>query len=172
MTGKGHLIIGAIISLATFKMSSSLGAIGIITAIATIFGSTAPDWMEIRRGEKTLIPHRTITHWLPIWILLFVYSLSQFNPSIISFIADINDDLYLALTYKLNVIYSSILLGFSIGGLLHLLVDLPNPMGIPILSPMHRFSLNLWNSGQFEKTIIVLSVSFTLYCYDIHLLLN
>jgi len=47
----------------------------------------------------------------------------------------------------------SFLLGFSFGGLLHLLTDLPNPMGIPIIAPNVRFSLKLWKSGRYEPAI-------------------
>jgi inner membrane protein len=172
MTGKGHLLTGAIFSFASFKFTNSIGGLGIVTALFTIFGSTAPDWLEIRKGTNTLIPHRTITHWLPIWIIIFIYALSQFNPTLINFIKNINTDLYNIISFKLNLIVSSAILGFSIGGLLHLLFDFPNPMGIPIFTPVHRISLNLWNSGEKEYLIITLTVLFVLYYFDIHNKLN
>ena len=52
--------------------------------------------------------------------------------------------------FRVNMNILAFFWGFGIGGLLHLLVDLPNPMGIPILTPTRRFSLKLWKSGKFE----------------------
>jgi membrane-bound metal-dependent hydrolase YbcI (DUF457 family) len=172
MTGKGHLLTGAIFSFASFKFTNDIGGLGIITALFTIFGSTAPDWLEIRKGTNTLIPHRTITHWLPIWLIMFLYGLSQFNPNLIDFLKNINTDLYTIVSIKINIIISSAILGFSIGGLLHLLFDIPNPMGIPVFTPVHRISLNLWKSGEKEFFIILISVTFVLYYFDIHNKLN
>ncbi|RDJ99347.1 hypothetical protein DLM46_29425, partial [Paraburkholderia lacunae] len=43
--------------------------------------------------------------------------------------------------------------GFACGGLMHLLADWPNPLGVPWIAGRH--SLNLWNSGHCD--LIVLS---------------
>lgn len=171
MTGKGHYIVGAIIALATFKIADDMNAIGVVAAIFTLLGCNAPDWLEIRKSGNTLIPHRTITHWLLIWLILLFYSLIQFNPDLILFVEKYNESIYASLTGELNIFVSSALLGFSIGGLLHLLVDLPNPMGIPILTPVHRNSLNLWKSGEMEPLIYVLAAIFVFYIYDLHLMI-
>ena len=57
----------------------------------------------------------------------------------------------------------SVLIGFSLGGLLHLLTDIPNPMGIPILTPTRRFSFKLWKSGKYEVAITFVLLLISLY---------
>lgn len=42
-----------------------------------------------------------------------------------------------------------------VGGISHLLVDLPNPSGIPVLTPFHRMSLNCWESGDREWRLVL-----------------
>jgi membrane-bound metal-dependent hydrolase YbcI (DUF457 family) len=163
LTGKGHTLTGLVFCFAAYKFSNSIEASGVIAGLFTIIGSTAPDWLELRSKKGgTFIKHRTITHWLPVWLLMFLYAYSQFVPSSLDFIKSI-PSIYNALSYKLNMYVGSGILGFSIGGLLHLLFDLPNPMGIPILTPYHRFSLKLWKSGKFENTIVFSVLIFTLY---------
>lgn len=160
MTGKGHTWVALATSIATYKFSSDLGLTGYLAVIAYIFGGTAPDWMEIRvksgDGVKTLIKHRTITHWLPMWIAIFVIAYGtvtkQFNIGL-----NIHE-------YVLELI-----LGFSMGALLHLLTDLPNPQGIPIIFPSgrSRFSLNLWKSGKYEVAITIVGLSLALWYVDL-----
>lgn len=156
MTGKGHWGTGVALSFATYTYTESLGAIGWLATVFSILGSTAPDWLELRRNGNTLIPHRTITHWLPVWICLFILSAYSVNPQVFSLFSFLED-------YTFNEVTRDCLLGFSIGGLLHLLFDLPNPMGIPILTPVNRFSLYLWKSGEMEKTIIFFVLAFSLW---------
>jgi len=174
LTGKGHFATGVVFSLFAFEYTSNIGGTGFISAIFCVLGANAPDYLEIRKkvyndiknpkrctGTKTKIPHRTITHWLPLWIMLFVFSMHNVNPNILNipFIDNIiikNFDNNIA-----NYIYSG-LLGFSMGGLIHLLTDIPNPMGIPILTPKKRFSLNLWKSGKMEPLIVCCFIIFTL----------
>ena len=167
MTGRGHLLSGLALSLATFKFTNDISGIGYIAAIGTILGAKAPDYLEIRRkvkdsknkviGTKTLITHRTITHWLPLWIIAFLFFLIQFEQSYFSYFQDYNFN-----TNKITNYISSFLLGYTIGGLLHLITDLPNPMGIPIIHPKKRFSLNLWKSGKMEFIIVLGILLFSL----------
>ena len=161
MTGKGHWGTGVALTFATYTFTESLGAIAWLATICSVFGSTAPDWLEIRSGGNTLIPHRTITHWIPLWLILFFWSVFSIDPNYFEFLS------YFSFldNYALNETVRDCLLGFSIGGLLHLLFDLPNPMGVPFLTPFHRISLNLWKSGSMEKSIVVfvfiVSISYT-----------
>lgn len=166
MTGKGHFATGLCLSVFTYKFTmDSLGVnsnyfICILAALGTIIGSMAPDWLEIVKSNGSrVIRHRTITHWLPLWIVLFYISYSI-----------ITKDLNFVFIYKFNsnlnyliMLLGSFFLGFSIGGLLHLLFDIPNPMGIPILTPYKRFSFKLWRSGKNEPGIIMVTFLFSLY---------
>ena len=86
-------------------------------------------------------------------IFLFYFSI---NSNYFNFLVNFN-------LYKLGIVEASALLGFSIGGLLHLLFDLPNPMGIPFLTPWNRVSLNLWNSGKKENLIVTFVILFSLF---------
>ena len=155
MTGKGHFSTGLTFSLSAFLFSKDVGAISWLSTIFCLFGVNAPDYLEIRIKGDTFIPHRTITHWIPIWTGLFLYSIFSLNPNYFQFLSDFN-------LYQLGNVEASALLGFSMGGLLHLLFDLPNPMGVPLLTPWHRVSLNLWNSGNREHFIIIFVMLFSL----------
>lgn len=164
MTGKGHLSTGFALSFATYTFTKDVGAVAWLATIFSIFGSTAPDWLEVRSGESTLIKHRTITHWLPLWVGLFLLSVFSISPNyfgIFDFLTFLDNYAFF------NEYVASAMLGFSIGGILHLLFDLPNPMGIPILTPVHRFSLHLWNSGKMEIPIVIFVLLVSLhYAFD------
>lgn len=156
MTGNGHKKVNAAFSLSAAYLTYTLLTansipLAIVAALFTILGARAPDWLEIplKSGHR-IITHRTITHWFPIWVLLIIGAL-HFNYHNAYGIDFISDHPMVLATLSLSVIF------FSFGCLLHILFDLPNPMGIPFLSPVHRFSLNLWKSGSGEKTIILFS---------------
>ncbi|WP_018871491.1 metal-dependent hydrolase [Thioalkalivibrio sp. ALgr3] len=100
---------------------------GVIAAAGAYLGSTAPDALEIprwkeegfwpwsrRRVRQSAVPHRTVTHWLPAWVLLALVGGFQGWP---------------------------ILWGFALGGLLHVTLDWLTPMGIPVWRPDVRHSL-------------------------------
>lgn len=63
---------------------------------------------------------------------------------------------------------SELLLGFALSGLGHLVLDSPNPMGIPLLLPHKRISLNLWRSGEMEWLIHLASLAAIAYYYLFH----
>lgn len=158
MTGKGHNWAGIALIPAIYYETYSTFNNHIVSAIACLFlisGATAPDWLEIRKKTGgTIITHRTITHWLPIWIGLYILSLFLMN----------NDSFEIMdVVYHPNQYIAASLLGFTIGGLLHLAVDFPNPMGIPIFTPYHRLSLNLWKSGKNEAFIISIICLFSFF---------
>lgn len=142
MTGNGHRLTGlgagffsaALVHTLGFNYTAEIVA-GIIASLST----TVPDWIEIptyRKGMRagTIIPHRTITHWPPLWLGL----------------------IYIAFHY-LEPLYAAALIGVSVGALAHILADAPNPMGIPWLLPNKRVSIlgGLWRSGEFEKTMVI-----------------
>lgn len=176
MTGRGHTLSGLVCIFGAytfFKYQVELNTIGIILGIiGVIFGATAPDWLEIRRPDGgTVIPHRTITHVVILWVGLFLFSLvnisnQQFlNYEFLSFLKIAS---YIPQSLE-NISYSifAFFFGFSAGGLLHLLVDFPNPMGIPFFIHNRRFSLKLWKSGKNEPFIIFLLLQLNLIYADV-----
>jgi membrane-bound metal-dependent hydrolase YbcI (DUF457 family) len=111
---------------------------------AGCLGGTAPDWLELipwRKGRRWC-KHRTITHWVPAWVAL-LYG-ANFGLS----------------TYW----WCAPLLGFAIGGLVHLLIDWPNPLGIPIFWSRH--SLNLWKSGRADSFVVVVCWLAAIWVFD------
>lgn len=154
MTGKGHTQVGiafsfsvAYLTYTTFTEGSIL--LSGLSMFFFIIGATAPDWLEIRKKNgSTVITHRTITHWFPIWIGLFFLAIQIKETNCFNLTRDypfVAESLYISIS------------AFSVGALLHLITDLPNPLGIPLPTPYKRFSLNLWKSGNFEIPIIVCS---------------
>ena len=100
---------------------------------AAVLGGTAPDWLEVAwwtRARRLWITHRTLTHWGVAWIVLLVCS------------------------YRLLGVHplAALSFGFACGGLMHLLADWPNPLGVPWI--VSRHSLNWWNSGHCDMLIV------------------
>jgi membrane-bound metal-dependent hydrolase YbcI (DUF457 family) len=100
-------------------------------------GGTAPDWLEISwwsrgSGRHSWITHRTWTHWGLAWIAALVGA-------------------YLGMPEYPAL---ALLFGFSAGGIMHLLADFPNPLGVPWILPTHRHSLKWWKSGRCDWFII------------------
>jgi membrane-bound metal-dependent hydrolase YbcI (DUF457 family) len=54
-----------------------------------------------------------------------------------------------------SVWWAPVAFGFAAGGMMHLLTDWPNPMGVPWI--WRRHSLSMWRSGRLEPMVIVLS---------------
>jgi len=142
------------------------------------YGVTAPDWMEIARVEqkdtykgtiwirKSVIPHRTITHWWFFWVaslafLIYILKLQRIDD-LLNYIGVSNG--HLTAEAILSMMY-----GFVIGGLLHLLGDVVNPSGIPWLSPLGpNLSFKLWHSnndvaGTLFACLIILSSWFIIW---------
>jgi len=109
----------------------------ILTCLAGYAGGTAPDWLENAwwspgPGKRLWITHRTWTHWGLAWIALLVTS--YYNLQAQPFAAPV--------------------FGFAAGGLMHLVADWPNPLGVPWLLTK-RYSLRWWKSGRCDGLIIV-----------------
>lgn len=160
MTGWGHRWIGAISGLAVFSYLTEIKQIGAVVALIASYafykGNTAPDFLEITnpnpfsRKRSPVFKHRTLTHCLSLWLLLFGLSLYLYT--------------YIHTYFIFSVC-------FCLGALLHLLFDIPNPQGIPLFLPYEkRFSLNLWQSGKMEiPSIFMVSVIAISFCSWIYL---
>ena len=131
MTGNAHRLFGLAFGVTAGAAIKPLYGGGAALAVAALAlpGSTAPDWMEIRLGPTTLIPHRTVTHWLLPWA----------GGAVAAW-------LWLAETPLL----AAALLGVVIGGLSHVAGDAGTPSGVPVWHPAKRHSLNLWDGGTSE----------------------
>jgi len=158
MTGQGHNWTGVallpMVYYETYKQFNN-HFVSSLSCLCLLSGATAPDWIEIRKKTGgTVITHRTITHFLPIWIgMLFISQMMMTNESIHAFGFGFNTNEYIA----------SALFGFAVGGLLHLAVDFPNPLGIPVFWPTYRISLNLWKSGKNESLVISMVAMFSFF---------
>lgn len=139
MTGRGHKLAGAGAgaSLAYLFLADGI-APAALSFVFCMWGSTAPDWLEVRIGKgRTLIPHRTLTHWPWPWVLLVVVVMATVGEPLIS----------------------AALIGFLVGGLTHLCGDAITPDGIPLLaSPMRKVSIASVQSGGLQELMWVASV--------------
>lgn len=111
-------------------------AMSVLALVMGAVGGTAPDWLEVAwwsRKRKLWITHRTWTHWGVGWAVLLVYS-------------------YLSLDRSA---WAPLGFGFAAGGMMHLLADWPNPMGVPWITGRH--SLKLWKSGRCDSIVIALA---------------
>ncbi|WP_066338080.1 metal-dependent hydrolase [Azohydromonas lata] len=135
---RAHELTGWAAGIAAAAWVIRQGAVGpyhlwmLATVIAGYFGGTAPDWLEQIpwRKNKRWCTHRTITHWVPGWVAL----------------------LYAANAGLGTYWFCAPLFGFAAGGLIHLLIDWPNPLGVPILWSRH--SLKLWKSGHADSFVV------------------
>lgn len=145
MTGRGHKLFG--LGLATASAACLSPFIGGEAALALVAGSypgtTAPDWMEVRIGGFRLIPHRTITHWLLLWVALGAVGVWLMQSSLLP---------------------GALLTGFALGGFSHWLGDFGTPMGVPVLHPTRRKTLGLWGTGKGEYKPILLAWALAAAC--------
>lgn len=122
--------------LAYFSQSDATRAAPLL--IGALMGASAPDWMEVptwvnRRHwfspneshRFSLIPHRTITHTLSLWVLATLYSLYLLVVSVHSYMG--------LMTFA-----------FCASVLTHLLLDIQTPMGVPLLPFGKRYRFHGW----------------------------
>lgn len=117
-------------------MGGPLYVWALLALAAGVVGGTAPDWLEIAwwsKRRRLWVTHRTVTHWGIGWGAL-LYGSYHYLP-----------------TYPVL----AGLFGFACGGLMHLLADWPNPMGVPWIYGRH--SLKLWNSGKCDLVVVMLA---------------
>ena len=121
-SNKAHHATGwaaGVIAAALVAHADAGGPYQVLSMLAFVMGAlggTAPDWLEVAwwaRTHRLWITHRTWTHWGLAWIALLVYT-------------------YLQLPHHL---WAPPLFGFAAGGIMHLLADWPNPLGVPWIFP-------------------------------------
>jgi len=142
MTKKSHVIIG--IAVAGFILRHHLNTeVGVGELTSMVIGSYFPDidvrWSMRRRKRRVrersmLLDHRGITHHIAIPILLVALGL-----------------LYLRV--------SPYLLFFGLGVMLHDLLDMLSPLGIPYgYSYSQRIAFHLYSTGSWKEYAFVLLV--------------
>jgi membrane-bound metal-dependent hydrolase YbcI (DUF457 family) len=117
----------------------------ILALLAGVSGGTAPDWLELAwwsRRRRLWITHRTLTHWGLGWLGLLAYS-------------------YFSLGRHP---WAPVLFGFAAGGVMHLLADWPNPLGVPWIFGRH--SLRWWRSGRCDMIVIASSWLLAIWVSD------
>ena len=143
MNLRGHFATGIALAVIGLAWGGGGGAAQAF-AVAAVAGSVAPDLLEVpvfapgfgtgKSKRLSLIPHRTWTHWWPFWVVPLAIALVAAWPW--------PDAAGLAL-------------GFGLGGLLHLAMDLMTPMGLPVTWPptrsARRKSLFAYRNGEFFK---------------------
>jgi len=147
MTKQGHQRISVGVALMTvageYALTHTWAWVG-IAAIFAIIGGTAPDWLEIAKWKngvrQSVIPHRTITHWMMMWMGLLGYAAFQLHQPNHS---------------SLEIIAFTVLLGFTAGGLSHVFSDYLTPMGVPVINPMRRKTMYLVHSTALENPIAI-----------------
>ncbi len=136
MTKQGHYGFGIGTGLMTgagvLHLSGSPVLAG-LAGMAALMSSALPDTLEIKwrlwKKRHALIPHRTITHWLPLWLGAVAWLGSQLEG-------------------LANVSQRSVLLaagmGMTSGCLGHCVADAMTPRGIPMgINPFCRRSLGI-----------------------------
>lgn len=138
LTGPGHRLFGTGLAVAAGAAIAPHAGVHVAAAlvISAYPGTTAPDWLEAPIGGVRLIPHRTVTHWLPLWLGLLGAG---------------------ALLGLLSPLAGAVLGGFALGGLSHWFGDYGTPMGVPVLHPFRRRSARLWATGRGELLPISLA---------------
>ena len=142
MTLTGHIGVGMATGLLVGALypvpvnQEPLAWLALLVPVA-MAGAVAPDRLEWA-GELGFrwLPHRTLTHWWPLWVL---------PPAALLPGGD------------LPAMVEAAMLAFFAGGISHLLADLPNPSGIPGWLPGRTVSLNWWRSGQNEWWLVPLT---------------
>lgn len=140
MTGSGHHATGLITGSIAVALCTKLYGYPMALSLAAVpfawWGGVFPDSGELFLGIRW-VRHRTITHWLPLWVGLAILVA-----------------LYPVSSALLSQLIHVCVVGFILGALTHLLFDWPNPRGIPVLTPWRHHSLSLWNSGRREVLIV------------------
>ena len=154
MHGRAHQIVGSAFGIMALLSAGIQNPLALtFGAVVGLIGGTAPDWLEIHYSPGCrVIKHRTFTHWVPLWVLAYGY---------------------LKAHWQVAPLWSVPALAFVGAGLSHLIMDWPNPAGVPFVWPTVRHSLKWWTSGAHEKLLIAISwglaVSMVLYDFRVEL---
>ncbi|MCD2453652.1 metal-dependent hydrolase [Methylicorpusculum oleiharenae] len=129
----------------SLAMSSSSGLT--LISLGMVLGARGPDRLEfpvfnrLTKVRRSLIPHRTLTHWPGFWILATVISCTSFFA--------MDDILFQTI--------ACVAIGFCSASWLHLIMDIMTPTGIPLLTPFgKRTTLNLYKTGSFGEWLYIL----------------
>lgn len=138
----GHHLTGLSTGIATGSVLSSGAEHSWLVfgagALGGWYGGVFPDTSE-RIWGMYWIQHRTVTHWVPLWIIALCGLVYYGSP--------------LPFAYG-GVVYSW-LFSFVLGALTHLVFDWPNPTGIPFVHPWRRHSLRWWKSGEADLLCVL-----------------
>lgn len=133
-----------IIAQPSLYLSSSPGIT--LLSLGIILGARGPDRLEVpvfnfrTKVRRSLIPHRTLTHWPGFWIFF----------TLISYV------LFLTIENTVFQVFACVILGFCISSWLHLLMDIMTPTGIPIITPFgKRTSLNLYKTASLCEWLCI-----------------
>lgn len=141
MSKTGHIVTGIAVAAVAYHLAPKSPAI----AAAALAGSLFPDvaegvigfWGESR---LSLIPHRTLTHWLYLYVAMLFFA------------------------HRLGALPQALLIGLCAGSLLHIGLDAFSPMGIPLGNPFgERTSLvggSTYRTGTLSEVPIILAVLF------------
>lgn len=152
MTKTGHRLTAGAFASAILMVNGSVSisavpveyqlAYAALFAVGVMSGASAPDWLEgvffFRNRRISIIPHRTLTHWLPVWLAVF----------------------YLVLTSSLEWYVLALVYGFIASAVLHIIMDAFSKSGVSLLLPMRRFSVKipLYTTGGVSEIIWSIAV--------------
>jgi membrane-bound metal-dependent hydrolase YbcI (DUF457 family) len=141
MSRTGHIVVGASLAATLFSLDFHLFAI-----IGVMLGATGPDDLEMSYYNKSagrfdrVIPHRTITHSIWLWVLC-LYCLITYSNQMMGY---------------LTVYGYWFAIGYIYGAFSHLAADICTPTGIPLGNPFgKRFSLNIYKTGKGEWKVLM-----------------
>lgn len=142
MSPTGHKFTGAALAfaLAAPLYAAEMYMEAAVIAAGALWGARAPDWSEVAKWVNnkrySLIPHRGPTHWPGTWLVGLVLSMQYLESP-----------------------YREIGIGFFASALLHLVMDIMTPTGIPLLHPFQKkkTSFRVYRSGTFlsESALVV-----------------
>lgn len=135
MRASCHRVTGLAAGVAVWSALASTGPLAVLAIPAGLAGGNAPDRIEWI-GSRRWCGHRTITHWFFLWAAIFCYGAAT-----------------------LHELWGPALLGYGAGGLTHLCFDVPNIMGVPVLSPVHRIAFRWWKSGDHDLLLTTLCIA-------------
>jgi inner membrane protein len=117
----GHALTA--LALATVIFAAEPTMAGAVTGVGAVVGASFPDSLEcpsFYNGPRdSLIPHRSLTHFAPLWLLVILVAH------------------HLSMPWWAH----ALVLGVALAALLHIAVDAASPMGVPLLHPFRRHRL-------------------------------
>lgn len=138
MSKPGHILAALAVASLALAAHPTANAVPVVAGIAA--GGTLPDVAEFvwwTNGlRRSLIPHRTFTHWPPLWLAIAITG-----------------------TLLRNAVAHCVA-GLAVGALLHLTLDAYSPSGIPLVHPNRRVRLRpLYStSAESENPFLVGSI--------------